>query len=147
MIFTPKNPDFKQTILHHLQKQEFMKAIGCKLTVIEPGYVEAEIELSLMHQQQIGLVHGGVTATIADIAAGFAGFTLVAEHEHTVTAEIKISFLRKGIGSSLRSVGRVLKAGHTLQFCEAEVYCKRFDGTEELIAHATTTLAVIVPKL
>ena len=45
MALIPKNPDFKHTIVNHLQRQEFMKAIGCTLTVIEPGYVEAEISL------------------------------------------------------------------------------------------------------
>ncbi len=147
MALIPKNPDFKHTIVNHLQRQEFMKAIGCTLTVIEPGYVEAEISLERMHQQQIGLVHGGVIATIADIAAGFAGFTLVAHNEHTVTAEIKISYLRKGIGTKLRSIGKVLKAGKSFHFCEAHVYCTDHDGIEQLIAHATTTMAIIQPTL
>lgn len=142
MQFTPRNPDFKQTILGHLERQEFMKHIGCTLTVIEPGYVEAEIDLATFHQQQIGLVHGGVTATIADVAAGFAGFTLVGPHQHTVTAEIKISYFAKGRGSRLRAVGRVVKAGRAMHFCEADVYCMTESG-EVLIARATTTMAVI----
>ncbi len=124
-----------------------MKHIRCELTVIEPGYVEAVIELDTIHQQQIGLVHGGVTATIADVAAGFAGFTLVGEDEHTVTAEIKISYFRKGLGQRLRAVGRVVKAGTSMHFCEADVFCVQADGTEDLIARATTTMAVIVPRM
>ena len=104
--FRTKNPQFRETILAHLNKQEFMKAIHATLTSIELGRVIAEIPLDKMHQQQIGLVHGGVTATIADIAAGFAGFTLVGPDEHTVTAEIKVSYLRLhegGIASNRRS--------------------------------------------
>jgi uncharacterized protein (TIGR00369 family) len=142
MQFTTKNPRFRESILGHLERQEFMKHIGCTLTVIELGHVEAVIELGLEHQQQIGLVHGGVTATIADVAAGFAGFTLVGPDEHTVTAEIKVSYFAKGRGSRLRAVGRVVKAGRVMHFCEADVYCS--DGTTEvLIARATTTMAVI----
>ena len=144
--FTTKNPDFKTTILHHLTNQEFMKAIHCKLTSIEVGHVIAEIDLQTMHKQQIGLIHGGVTATIADVAAGFAGFTLVAPDEHTVTAEIKISYLRPGHGKKLRAIGSVLKAGKTMHFCQAYVYSIDEEGTEELIAHATTTMAIIKPK-
>ena len=56
MALIPKNPDFKHTIVNHLQRQEFMKAIGCTLTVIEPGYVEAEISLERIHQQQILII-------------------------------------------------------------------------------------------
>lgn len=147
MLFTPKTPRFREIIREHLHRQEFMKHIRCELTVIEPGYVEAVIELDTIHQQQIGLVHGGVTATIADVAAGFAGFTLVDEHEHTVTAEIKVSYFRKGLGQRLRAVGRVVKAGTSMHFCEADVFCTQADGTEILIARATTTMAVIVPRM
>ena len=140
------NPAFRETIIAHLEKQEFMKAIGASLTSIELGKVIAEIPLQLMHQQQIGLVHGGVTATIADIAAGFAGFTLVGPDEHTVTAEIKVSYLRPAKGILLRAVGSVMKQGRTMHFCEAHVHCINEHGDEELIAHATTTMAIIKPK-
>jgi uncharacterized protein (TIGR00369 family) len=145
MSHIPKNPAFRETILKHLERQEFMRHIGCRLTVIEPGHVEAVIDLSIEHQQQMGLVHGGVTATIADVAAGFAGFTLVGPDEHTVTAEIKISYFRKGRGSRLRAVGTVIKPGNAMHFCEAVVFCVDDDGNETLIAKATTTMAVITP--
>lgn len=140
-----KNPQFRETITNHLQRQEFMKHIGCRLTLIEPGHVVAEIDLQKEHQQQIGFVHGGVVATIADVAAGFAGFTLVAPDEHTVTAEIKISYFSPGIGSLLRAVGKVVRAGNNMHFCEADVWCIQ-DDAEKLIARATTTMAVIKPK-
>jgi uncharacterized protein (TIGR00369 family) len=143
MEFTVKNPDFRATIIGHLERQEFMKHIGCRLTVIDPGYVVAEIDLAKEHQQQLGLVHGGVTATIADVAAGFAGFTLVGPDEHTVTAEFKCSYFRKGRGQLLRAVGRVVKPGRAFHFCEADVFCIDDNGNEELIARATTTMAVI----
>lgn len=145
MELRTKNPAFRETILRHLERQEFMKHIGCRLTVIEPGYVEAVIDLDIIHQQQIGLVHGGVTATIADVAAGFAGFTLVAPEEHTVTAEIKVSYFTKGLGRRLRAVGRVVKPGRLIHFCEADVFCEDEYGVETLIARATTTMAVIRP--
>lgn len=142
---TTNNPAFRETILAHVERQEFMKLIGCHLTVIDVGYVEAVLDLHTVHQQQIGLVHGGVTATIADVAAGFAGFTLVGPEQHTVTAEIKISYLAKGRGVALRAVGRVVKAGRSMMFCEADVFCIDAAGVETLIARATTTMAVITP--
>jgi len=142
MEFIPKTPRFREIIRDHLTRQEFMKHIGCELSVIEPGHVEAIIDLARIHQQQIGLVHGGVTATIADVAAGFAGFTLVGEDQHTVTAEIKISYFKKAVGQRLRAVGRVVKAGRSMHFCEADVFVEN-NGTEELVARATTTMAII----
>ena len=105
--------------------------------------IRSAIDLAKEHQQQLGLVHGGVTATIADVAAGFAGFTLVGPDEHTVTAEFKCSYFRKGRGQLLRAVGRVVKPGRAFHFCEADVFCVDDNGNEELIARATTTMAVI----
>jgi uncharacterized protein (TIGR00369 family) len=98
--------------------------------------------LEEIHKQQHGMAHGGVTATIADIVAGFAAYTVIGDEQHVVTAELKVSYLHPGFGPRLRAVGTVLKAGSKLVFCEAEVYSV---GENEplLIAKATGTMAVI----
>jgi uncharacterized protein (TIGR00369 family) len=115
------------------------------LNVIEAGTTEGWLDLKQEHQQQTGLVHGGVTATVADIVAGFAAYTLVPEDQHVVTGEIKISYFAKGKGQKLHAIGRVLKQGRSLNFCEAEVWC--IDGDKRtLIAKATTTMATIIPS-
>ncbi len=138
------NPNFKTRIERFLERQHFMKLVGFELNVIEAGTTEGWLELRQEHQQQTGLVHGGVTATLADIVAGFAAYTLVPEDQHVVTGEIKISYFAKGKGQKLHAIGRVLKQGRRLNFCEAEVWC--IDGDKRtLIAKATTTMATIIP--
>ena len=138
------NPNFKTRIERFLERQHFKKLVGFELNVIEAGTTEGWLELKQEHQQQTGLVHGGVTATIADIVAGFAAYTLVPEDQHVVTGEIKISYFAKGKGQKLHAIGRVLKQGRRLNFCEAEVWC--IDGDKRtLIAKATTTMATIIP--
>jgi uncharacterized protein (TIGR00369 family) len=138
------NPNFKTRIERFLERQHFMKLVGFELSVIEAGTTEGWLELKQEHQQQTGLVHGGVTATLADIVAGFAAYTLVPEDQHVVTGEIKVSYFAKGKGQRLHAIGRVLKQGRRLNFCEAEVWC--IDGEKRtLIAKATTTMATIIP--
>lgn len=138
------NPNFKTRIERFLERQHFMKLVGFELNVIEAGTTEGWLELKQEHQQQTGLVHGGVTATLADIVAGFAAYTLVPEDQHVVTGEIKVSYFAKGKGQRLHAIGRVLKQGRRLNFCEAEVWC--IDGEKRtLIAKATTTMATIIP--
>ncbi|MBO0359643.1 PaaI family thioesterase [Hymenobacter sp. BT186] len=128
-------------IRRKLTRQHFMHLIGADLTHIEPGRVEAELVLGQQHQQQKGFVHGGLTATMADLAAGFAAVTLVPDDTGVVTVELKTSYLHPGIGQKLRAVGWVLKAGRRLYFCEAEVWCD-----DLLIAKATATMAVVEPQ-
>jgi len=136
--------DYKERIEEFLKRQHFMKHVGFSLNVIEKGRTEGEMEVKQIHHQQKGLVHGGVIATLADITAGFAAYTMVPPDHHVVTGEIKISYLNPGLGKRLRSVGWVLKSGKRLQFCEAEVFDIRDDG-EVLIAKATTSMVVLPP--
>jgi uncharacterized protein (TIGR00369 family) len=128
-------------IRRKLTRQHFMHLIGADLTRIEPGRVEVELTLGQQHQQQKGFVHGGLTATMADLAAGFAAVTLVPDTTGVVTVELKTSYLHPGVGQKLRAVGWVLKAGRRLHFCEAEVWCD-----DLLIAKATATMAVVEPQ-
>ncbi|MBC6612849.1 PaaI family thioesterase [Hymenobacter sp. BT507] len=136
---TPAPEETLETrIRRKLVRQNFMHLIGADLTRIEPGRVEAELLLEEKHQQHRGFAHGGLVATMADLAAGFAAVTLVPEGTGVVTAEIKVSYLHPGVGAKMRAVGWVLKAGRRLHFCEAEVWCD-----DKLVAKATATMAVV----
>ncbi len=125
-------------IREKLKGQHFMHLIGADLTRIEPGRVEAALTLGRQHQQQLGFAHGGLVATLADLAAGFAAVTLVPEGVGVVTADLRVSYLNPGVGAQIKAVGWVLKAGRRLHFCEAEVWCD-----DVLIAKASATMAVV----
>jgi uncharacterized protein (TIGR00369 family) len=138
---TASNPvpdsDLVSRIRRKLERQNFMHLIGADITCIEPGRIEATLALGEQHQQQRGFAHGGLVATMADLAAGFAAITLVPDGVGVVTAELKVSYLNPGVGTQLKAIGWVLKAGRRLHFCEAEVWCD-----DVLIAKATATMAV-----
>ncbi|WP_236704856.1 PaaI family thioesterase [Hymenobacter sp. AT01-02] len=94
------NESLESRIRLKLQRQHFMHHIGADLTRIEPGRVEATLTLQQQHQQHSGFTHGGLVATMADLVAGFAAVTLVPDGTGVVTAELKTSYLRPGIGST-----------------------------------------------
>ena len=142
MELKPKNIHFKERVERHLAKQNFMHHIEFSLQKIEAGYTEGQMNFKSMHYQQDGFAHGGVIATIADIVAGFAAYTLVGEDQHVVTGEIKISFFTKGEGDILKAKGRVVKPGKRVNFCEAEVYAVN-GNAETLIAKASTSMIII----
>ncbi|WP_040496332.1 PaaI family thioesterase [Fulvivirga imtechensis] len=139
------NPEYRIRVEKYLERQHFMKHINFSLDVIEEGVTEGWLDIKEIHKQQKGLVHGGVIATLADITAGFAAYTLVPEDQHVVTGEIKVSYLNPGIGEKLYARGWVLKQGRKMNFCEAEVWC--VSGAQRtLIAKATTTMVTIFPE-
>jgi uncharacterized protein (TIGR00369 family) len=140
------NPDFKNTILEKLERQTFMNFIGFQVTNIAEGEIEGQLTLQEVHKQQKGFVHGGLTATLADIVAGFAAVSLVPKGHHVVTVELKVTYLNPGVGEILLAKGWVLKQGRKLNFCEAEIYCKSGTAAPVLIAKATTTMATLSPE-
>ena len=139
------NPDYKNTILQKLERQSFMKYIGFQITNIAEGLIEGELSLQEEHRQHKGFVHGGLTATVADIVAGFAAVSLVPPGHHVVTVELKVSYLNPGTGNTLTAKGWVLKQGRKLNFCEAEIYCNNTGQPPVLIAKASATMATISP--
>ncbi len=129
-------------IREKLNGQHFMHHIGFELTEIREGYIEGEMELKGFSRQQMGYVHGGITATVADIVAGFAAYSMTSPPNNVVTIEIKISYFKVGKGDKLKAIGRVIKPGRKVHFCESEVYVWQKDKWE-LIAKASTSMAVI----
>ncbi|UYZ59574.1 PaaI family thioesterase [Hymenobacter latericus] len=144
---TAPTDDLTARIRRKLERQHFMHLIGADITTIEPGRVQAELDLGTQHQQQRGFAHGGLVATMADLVAGFAGVTLIPDDHGLVTAELKVSYLHPGLGDKLIATGWVLKGGRRLHFCEAEVRAFGGQNPEEglLIAKATATMAVVEP--
>jgi len=94
--FEVKNPAFREHTREKLKKQYFMHHLDMQLTHIEPGDVIAEVTFHEYLQQQNGFLHGGVTATLCDVSAGFAAYSLVAEDEIVVTGDLRVSYLNLG---------------------------------------------------
>jgi len=83
-----------------------------------------------------GVVHGGVTSTLADVAMGHGAAPHVDGVQQCVTVESKIQYLYPARGELLEAQAYVLKSGRSLIIMEARVSC---DG--KLVAVATGTYA------
>lgn len=141
--YQPKNPEYKALVEKKLEGQHFMRHIGFELTKIEPGYIEGQANMQQFMAQQDGMVHGGITATVADIVTGFAAFTMVGKDDRVVTSDLKVSYFAPGKGDILFARGWVIKPGSRLQYCEGEVYVITSDGKPCLIAKSYAIMAVL----
>ncbi|HEY8794447.1 MAG TPA: PaaI family thioesterase [Gemmatimonadaceae bacterium] len=91
------------------------------------------------HGNVMGTLHGGVLATLADTAMGFAFATTLALDESFATLEMKVSFLRPVWRSALTATAHVVHRGKTTGLVE----CRVTDEHDRLIAHATSTCLVL----
>jgi uncharacterized protein (TIGR00369 family) len=93
----------------------------------------------IRHGNVMGTLHGGVLATLADSAMGFAFATTLASDESFATLEMKISFLRPVWRATLTAAATVVQRGKTTGLVE----CRVTDERDRLIAHATSTCLVL----
>lgn len=137
--FTPKDADFAARVRASFQRQSVMTLIGARLGRVAPGEVEIELPFRPDLCQQHGFFHAGITSTIADSAAGYAGYSLFPAEASVLTVEFKINLLAPADGELLRAVGRVVKPGRTLTVTEAEVSVVK-NGAEKPCARLSQTL-------
>lgn len=86
----------------------FRALLGYRVTVWREGYAEIELELDSRHMNSIGIVHGGLYATLLDAVCGHAA-TWCAVEQHVracVTVSLTTSFL------DAVSHGRIVARGH-----------------------------------
>ena len=127
-IRTP-NPNFAEKIRESFKYNGVVSQLGGTLVTVEAGFVEVHLPFSFGASQQHGFFHGGMVATIADTASGYAGYSVCAEDEECLSAEFKVNFLAPARGDVLIGRGHIIKDGRTLIIAEAVVSVVR-DGKE-----------------
>jgi uncharacterized protein (TIGR00369 family) len=137
--FTPRDPGFAGRVKASFARQAFMAHLGVELAHVAPGEVDLVVAFHEGLTQQHGYFHAGVTATIADSAAGYAAMSLFAPGAGILTTEFKINLLAPARGERLVARGRAIKAGRTLTVCRADVSALR-DGAETLVVTGLFTL-------
>lgn len=133
------------TLRAFFARSPFMGDLGVEPVAGAPGRITALLTLAHRHQQHTGQAHAGVLAALADHTMGSAAQTLAADGFWAITAELKTSLLRPGVGVRLVCEAWVLKAGRTLSFTEAEVYAEG-PGPRTLVMKASATMALVARR-
>ena len=132
-------------ILSIFNSQGAMKLIGARLTEVDEGIAEFEVEFRPELSQQNGFFHAGIIGTLVDTAGGCAGATLMPSGSNVLTVEFKLNLLTPGDGEKLRARGEIIKSGRTLTITQGKVFVAK-DGKETLCALMQQTLISIPAK-
>lgn len=136
---TPQNPLFDRAVRDAFARQPFMGYIGATVAEVRPGFVELRLPYREEVGQNHGFFHGGVIGSLADVAGGFAAYSLLPPASSVLTVEYKINIVAPGRGDELISRAEVVRAGRTLIFTEIKVWVSA-DGAESLNAIALQTI-------
>jgi uncharacterized protein (TIGR00369 family) len=116
--------------------------LGMKPVELDHGRAVFAAEPAEYHYNPIGVVHGGLAATLLDSATGCAVQTTLPQGVGYTTLELKTNFVR----AITRDTGRVLceaevvHRGGTIATAEGRLVA---ESTGKLLAHGTSTCLII----
>ena len=122
-------------------RMPFNMKLGIRVTRVHNDGVTIELPMQEDLKNTGGVLHGGVTATMADAAVGLA----IARHfggtKHCTTVELKVNYFLPVTGK-LVARARLLRVGKTL--CVGSV--DMFDSARKLAGAAIVTYMILGPR-
>ncbi|MFD4366703.1 PaaI family thioesterase [Rhodococcus sp. NPDC058521] len=133
-------------VLQHLEsaqegKPHIGQLLGLSIDSLEEGRVVMSLEPQELFANQLGTMHGGVSATLLDSVMGCAVHSALPAATSYTTMELKVNYIRSVPinGGRLIGVGTVVHLGRRSATAEGRI--NNADG--KLVAHATTTCMVL----
>lgn len=113
------------------------------ISEIGDGQATFTIEPAEYHYNPIGMVHGGLAATLLDSAMGCAIHTKLPAKVGYTTLEIKVNYLRPLTTKTgeVKCEGKVIHVGRQTALAEGKI----IDADGKIYAHATTTCLIFRP--
>lgn len=114
------------------------------LTEVEAGRAVFTVEPAEYHYNPIGMVHGGLAATVMDSALGCAIQSTLPAGVYYTTLEIHVNYIRalRANMGVLRCEAEIIHSGRTT----ATAHARLLDAEGKLYAHATTTCIIFRPN-
>ncbi len=119
--------------------------LGMSIVQIGDGRTSFAVTPDEFHYNPIGVVHGGLAATLLDSAMGCAVQSKLPPDASYTTLELKVNFVRPMTRETGRVVceAQIVHAGSRVATAEGRVFV---ESTGKLIAHGTTTCIVLSPN-
>ena len=105
------------------EAEDFRSLTGFDVTEWTDGMAAVELTVSRKHRNRSGSLHGGVMATLLDVACARA-LTWSPEgapKRYVSTVSITVNFLKPGGPGRIRAVGRMQPGGKRLVTCQGEL--------------------------
>ena len=116
--------------------------VSFALTKVDPGHLEAVGTPTAAHYNPLGVVHGGFSSTLMDLARGLVAVTTMPSMDHSVTTtDLSLRYVRPILSSTglMTVTASVLHAGRRVVVAEASLR----DARQKLYTVAQSTLMVV----
>jgi uncharacterized protein (TIGR00369 family) len=121
-----------------MERAPFNNQLGLRVARRHTDGVTIECPIRPDSANLAGTLHGGITATLADVAGGFATLAHYGDRPVT-TVELKVNYFLPVTGKKVTARSRILRAGKTLCVSEIEIRT----GERKLAAVAIVTYMIL----
>jgi uncharacterized protein (TIGR00369 family) len=114
----------------------YLEFLGFKLIAWKAGYTKIEMPVRPEHRNTVGYLHGGVIASLLDIAGAVAGSYGVTKEYVSITINLNCNYMAPHTAETVIVEGELVRTTSSLFFAQA----KLFDpDNKRLCATATGT--------
>ena len=105
-----------------MTETSFNATLGFKVVRVWKDGITMEVQVRPELTNIFGTLHGGVTATLVDAAAGVALFGQLGGQRAITTVEMKVNYLNPAGQGKVRARSRFIKLGKTLAVISVDVH-------------------------
>lgn len=118
------NESVEKSILDNPTMYEgtYLAFLGFKLTEWKQGFARLEMPVRPEHRNTVGFLHGGVIASLLDIAGAISGSFGASEDFVSVTINLNCNYLSPLRADSVVVEGELIRANKSLFFADARLY-------------------------
>ncbi|USK35901.1 PaaI family thioesterase [Bacillus sp. F19] len=121
-------------------KQAFDEFLSLEYTRVDFDQIKVKLPIVPLYLNSIGVVHGGIIATLADVAIGnLLPITNQECTQEVVTLDMNITYLEPATGEYLIAVASPVRIGKTIIHGE----CKIYDDKNNIVANSSAILKKI----
>lgn len=114
--------EWRARVEANFASQGALRLLGARLDRVDLGAVDAVLPFRPELGQHLGFFHGGIIATMLDVACGMAALTHMDAGHEVLTAEFKLNYLAPAQDGILLAQGRVVRAGRVLTVCTGQAW-------------------------
>ncbi|HEX8423347.1 MAG TPA: PaaI family thioesterase [Pyrinomonadaceae bacterium] len=130
----------QKIVAGELPRPPISALMNFSLAELSEGYAVFAVEPAEYHYNPIGVVHGGLAATLLDSAMGCAVHSMLPTGAGYTTLEVKVNFVRAMTAETgrVRCEGKLIHLGGRTATAEGRIV----DEDGKLYAHGTTTCLI-----
>lgn len=122
-----------------LAKIHFAGLLGVRLSALHRDGLTLECPIRKELLNSAGVLHGGVSATLADAAVGVALHYLLGSHRPITTVEMKTNYFRPVASGRIFARAHMLRMGATLCVGRVDIT----DGEKKLVGAGMVTYMIL----